>query len=178
MNNNVLDSTIWGPPTWYLLHHLAYSYDPNLKKYYTNFFEHFKNLIPCEICKKSYNNYIIFKPVNLNSKEEFINWTIYIHNIVNNKLSKKYYTREEVNNIYQSFDNKQLYNFFSTFLSSSLLLRNNLSECKKLFENLSYIYPDKSKREKILKILKSNKNPENPLQTKLLMNFLLAYIKK
>ena len=85
----------WGPFIWSLIHNIAYKipsdkYFVIYKQFYINFYYSLKNIIPCPICRNHYNTLINNNnPVKCNNKQSIIQWTIDIHNKVNNKLSKK-----------------------------------------------------------------------------------------
>ena len=51
-DNILVNPLIWGPPTWYVIHLLGYTYDENKKDLYIRFFNKFKDIIPCPRCKK------------------------------------------------------------------------------------------------------------------------------
>ena len=170
---------IWGPPTWHLIHQLAYNYDENLKEHYKLFFKYFKDLIPCINCRYSFNNYLNLYPLNLNNKESFIKWTILIHNIVNKKLRKPYMNIKLANIIYKNnINNRFVYNFISTFSTTYLQEHGNLIKCKELFRNLFKIYPDLSIRDKLIKITENDEQWNNSNSSKILVNFILITLNK
>jgi hypothetical protein len=72
------------------------------KNNYRVFFESLKNTIPCPKCREHYSENLKQKPIQLNSRDELIQWVIDIHNEVNEKNSKKIYSRQEVEKLYLS----------------------------------------------------------------------------
>ena len=101
---------LWGPNMWYILHLITFSYPLEPSEYdkraYHDFFHNLKDVIPCDICKKHYNKYIIQYPIgpHLDNRGNIIKWLIQIHNFVNLSLNKPIYTNEEVLNIYKNLN--------------------------------------------------------------------------
>ena len=179
MSNNHIEPSIWGPPTWHLIHQLAYNYDEKLKEHYKLFFEHFKYLIPCINCRHSFINNLNTYPLNLNNRESFIKWTILIHNIVNKKLRKRLMSIKLANEIYKNnINNGHVYNFISTFSTAYLQEHGNLIKCKELFRNLFKIYPDLSIRNKLIKITENDEQWNNLISSKILVKFILIILNK
>lgn len=120
---------------WVVLHTMSFIYpeDPNIddKKKNYNFIKSIRDIIPCEVCKRDYTNYInktIHQPENesenepenepetnpdksikityesnvLKNKQNYIKWVIKFHNRVNKKLNKKEYSYEEVKDYYEN----------------------------------------------------------------------------
>tara|TARA_B100000780_G_C21126269_1_gene457092 strand:- start:246 stop:824 length:579 start_codon:yes stop_codon:yes gene_type:complete len=170
---------IWGPPTWNLIHQLAYNYDESLKDNYQLFFDHFKDLIPCINCRISYNNIINRYPINLNNKQSFIEWTIQIHNLVNRKTNKPYIDISYANLLYShKINNKLTYNFISTFSTAYINEHGNLIKCKELFKNLFKIYPDITTRNKLMKITRNDNNWDKLYTSKILISYILLILNK
>ena len=101
MNNN----NIWGPQAWTFLHTITFNYpeDPSKrdKQNYFNFFNSLKHVLPCEKCKKHYEENSTDLRNSLDTREDLVKWLIDIHNDVNKKNDKKIYTYSEVHNEYQ-----------------------------------------------------------------------------
>ena len=61
-----MDTRIWGPSAWSLLHSIAVQYPGS--KYannrYTKFFNNLKYILPCIHCRQSYVKYIEILPYN------------------------------------------------------------------------------------------------------------------
>ena len=108
-----MDPNIWGPPTWLFLHTVTFNYPTNPtkedKENYYKFFDSLKHTIPCPICKNHYIENINNNPIQLNNKDELIEWLFDIHNSVNKINNKKVYTHEELYDIYyEMFKSKSL----------------------------------------------------------------------
>ena len=102
----MMNKNIWGPSAWLFMHSISFQYPENPteedKNNYKVFFESLKNTIPCPKCREHYSENLKQKPIQLNSRDELIQWVIDIHNEVNKKNSKKIYSRQEVEKLYLS----------------------------------------------------------------------------
>ena len=109
-----LKTKVWGPPTWFFLHSVSFTYPNNPsdqdKNNYKIFFESISNILPCSICSNSYKKYIIENDTNLSnfldSRKSLSFWLYLIHNKVNKKLkvnNKLIPTYEEVVLKYSNF---------------------------------------------------------------------------
>ena len=81
-----MDTRYWGPSGWKLLHSISFSYSEKLKNKYKDFFNVVAFVLPCKHCRKSYSEYIIDDPVQVDSKNDLTRWLWRIHNKVNEKL--------------------------------------------------------------------------------------------
>ena len=102
----MMNKNIWGPSGWLFMHSISFQYPEypteEDKNNYKVFFESLKNTIPCPKCREHYSENLKQKPIQLNSRDELIQWVIDIHNEVNEKNSKKIYSRQEVEKLYLS----------------------------------------------------------------------------
>ena len=108
--NDSLDQKIWGPSAWLFLHTVAYAYPHNPtkddKKSMKTFIESFRCILPCVICKKHFEENLKKIPLRLNSRAELFEWTIDLHNRVNEMLGKRPYSYEEVYAMHKNIYNK------------------------------------------------------------------------
>ena len=94
-----MNTTVWGSPAWLFLHSIALNYPKNPT--YTDkinmktFFETVGKVLPCNSCKKHYMDNIKKLPIQLNSKDELVKWTIDFHNLVNKILGKRIISEKE-----------------------------------------------------------------------------------
>lgn len=108
-----MDSKIWGPPFWFVLHSISMNYPNNpsfnQKRNYYDFFNSLKYVLPCQKCRKHYAKLFEKFPITpfLDSKKSIVSWVVYIHNEVNKSLGKKQYTLEEVIRNYQFIYNNK-----------------------------------------------------------------------
>lgn len=184
----IIDPKYWGPYTWYVIHTMAYSYESDKKVNYERILNSLKDLIPCFNCREFYKQWINKNPYELNNKDSFINWTIALHNAVNQKIGKRNYSRSEVDAIYLEQIrpiNPKLFNFnYYQFLS--LYLRNYLvrdgaylPNFKPLIINIIIIYPLIDKRKYLYNFLIfDNINFWEPLKYKQTSDILKKIIDK
>jgi hypothetical protein len=99
-----MKNTQWGPSAWLFLHSISFQYPENPeqkdKTNYRLFFESLQNILPCPKCQKHYQENILKNPINLNSRNELIQWVIDIHNSVNKLNGKKEYSLDDVKKLY------------------------------------------------------------------------------
>ena len=99
MNNN-----IWGPSAWLFLHSVTFQYpeEPTMadKENYKRFFNSLQNILPCPKCREHYQKNIQDLPIQLNSRDELIQWLINIHNNVNKLNNKDILSYEDVKKVY------------------------------------------------------------------------------
>jgi hypothetical protein len=116
VNNNIIvnmSTKIWGPPMWTSLHTITFSYPINPteedKKQYKEFFTLVGNILPCILCKKSYNEFIKSGETKLDdkvmsNKDTLTKWLYHLHNKVNLKLGVDYgVTYDDICKKYNSY---------------------------------------------------------------------------
>ena len=113
-NNNLngLDTKIWGPYAWKTFHYATYGYPENPseddKKNAEQYFKNFGFGLPCESCRKSYNEFItsdetIFNDNTVTNRKTLTEWGFKLHERVNKKLNVTYYvTLDDIDNHYES----------------------------------------------------------------------------
>ena len=98
-----MSTPIWQPITWIVFHNITKNYKEEYNSYYITFFETFKTIIPCKICRTHYNENLSKENMtihgNINSNNIF-NWTIDLHNVVNKQNHKRQWTYERANDHY------------------------------------------------------------------------------
>ena len=89
-------TTVWGPHGWRFLHYVSLGYPNNPseedKINYMNFYQMIKNVLPCSVCSRHYEENYNAMPLTdeiLSSKEKLVEWVITIHNIVNHSTGKR-----------------------------------------------------------------------------------------
>ena len=109
MNRLNLNPDIWGSHAWFFLESIVISYPDNpseeMKKNYIDFFKSIGKILPCEICRIHFTEFIDKNPLTnsiISSKKLLINWILDAHNNVNNINNKKKITLDEFNNYYQN----------------------------------------------------------------------------
>jgi hypothetical protein len=167
----------WGNNLWYSIHILAMTYIPENKGYYAVFFNSLQHLISCLKCKKEFSRYLRRYPPNFNNLKQ---WTVDLHNNVNQRLKKKIYTNEEITNLYYDSSSKLKpinYIKFDYMISHFVSHSNNLEHCKRFFNTISYIHPSPIVRNKLTHVFKKT-NLNNIKNIKQLQHwFIHTYMK-
>ena len=93
---------VFGPPTWAYLHiatiHLPEDLNPVVATQVRNTMLAIPVMVPCEACALHSGNFMTANKARLDSLKtgsEFFNFTVDLHNFVNQRLGKKIVTYEE-----------------------------------------------------------------------------------
>jgi hypothetical protein len=127
----MVNSNIWGVHAWKFMHYITLGY-PEIpteehKNNYKNFFISLKNVLPCSICAKHYEENLKKIPLTddiLNSKDKLIKWCIDLHNIINKMLNKKILSYDEAYK--QLFINNNINNTHNNISNSNNYYDNNI----------------------------------------------------
>ena len=102
-----INPKIWGEYFWATGFYVVYSYPNNPtgddRDTILNFFDQFKNILPCEKCRFNFKNHLLKFPLDdmaLTNKISLVNWFLNIHNEVNNMLGKRKLTIDDIYNKY------------------------------------------------------------------------------
>ncbi len=150
--------TEWQPLTWHIFHTIALNYNEEYKDKYITFFNTFKTIIPCKICREHFIKNINKPDMSMSienniNNERFFNWTVDLHNLVNKMNHKtqwsydyalKHYTSNNFNNgIYKLFIMEYVKNNFRKAPLKTLEVLNML-------KTLPYFHPNKEIRNKLI----------------------------
>ena len=110
-SSNGIQSAIFGPPTWFILHCTSFNYPINPtemdKKHYTDFLMSFEYTLPCVYCRTNFKDNIKkagFNPSVMKNRETFSRFIYKLHNVVNKMLGKNIkISYEEVRERYEHF---------------------------------------------------------------------------
>jgi hypothetical protein len=92
-SEEVIGPDLWGPILWKVLHKRPFSIDNlNFEEYWVNIFT---SWIPCGECKISWMTLLLENPIDLTSVKNYYEWTVMMHNKVNEKLNKKIFELEK-----------------------------------------------------------------------------------
>ena len=101
-----LNQNAWGQHAWFILHSmtLAYPLEPTEKdkENHRRFLESFGKIIFCDICKIHYNRNLQENPPKLDTRKEFFEWMVDLHNEVNGRTGKRPWTYNEVMKLYEN----------------------------------------------------------------------------
>jgi len=146
----------WQPITWNIFHFFALNYNEKYRNEYITFFDTFKILLPCSVCKSHYNQHLNKEHLTLEkniNKERIFEWTIDLHNLVNKMNYKKQWTYIDARKHYEKniFDNKILKKFVLEYIKHCFkknpMKTQNLL---KMIKTIPYLHPNEKKREKLI----------------------------
>jgi len=85
---------LWGKEAWKFIHFVALSYNPTPANEitYLKFFESLPTVLPCPICGQHFKENMAKYPPNMRSNKELFEWTVDMHNIVNEENGKPIYS--------------------------------------------------------------------------------------
>lgn len=158
MNDRINNSNVynWQNITWIFFHKLALNQDTSKNNYYEKFFNSFKTIIPCGICRNHYIHMLNESKFNLKkniNKQNLFNFTIDIHNNVNKNLGGSSWNYHKSRVHYNSF----FFNIgnFEKFISIYVFhnFKKGPEKTQKLFQMLlcfAHIFPRYKIREKLI----------------------------
>lgn len=164
----VVDSKIWGPYTWYLIHQIGYSYIREKKaipareqRLIRSFMLNLRQLLPCPSCRAHFGQTLSRYPINKENRngKQVFNWTIRAHNFANKGLKKKVLTYAQADAIHKkNLVHQKLIQFIATILIQST--NKPLSARRALGICLANLYPCACCRPQVLKYYRDH-NPKN-----------------
>lgn len=146
----------WQPITWYFFHTIALNYNNEYKQEYIDFFNTFRTLIPCKMCRDHFAMHL--KKENMSIEEninndKIFNWTVDLHNVVNKMNQKSIWTYEQAKLYYQqnNFNNKLLKIFILEYVKNNYKKHNlKTIELVKMIRTLPYFHPSPDKRTQLI----------------------------
>lgn len=97
-----MEPSVWGPHAWFFLHTVTFTYpkEPTEldKRHMYDFFMKLQYILPCEMCKKHYQEHLYTMPLapHLESRKSLVLWLIRFHNKVNVSLGKPQKSSQEI----------------------------------------------------------------------------------
>ena len=154
---------LWQSTTWIFFHKLSLNQDISKNEHYLKFFNSFKIIIPCSMCRNHYISMLNEPQFNLNNhinKKNLFNFTINIHNKVNKRLGSIEWSHNQANKHYNSFFLK--FNDVKRFIS--IFIFHNFKKGPEKTQNLfimlislAHIFPRYFIREKLIKYVEKVK---------------------
>lgn len=150
INHNDKSIYVWGPTFWYVYHKIAFNYDEKVasenekyKQAHLIFYNNFEKILPCHKCRVHYTKLKNNRPVNrfMDTKDNFFEWSVKNHNIVNNRLNKKKLILQRAKEIYRKPLRHNMVKKFVNYIFNLSLRKNNLGIIKKIINNLIYVLP-------------------------------------
>lgn len=138
-----MNQNIWGPGVWTFLHSVSLNYptkpsNMDKNKIY-NFLESLGKVLPCKYCRQNYKRHITEMPVRLESRKDFFEWTVDLHNAVNKQEDKSTMTYKEVLDKYEKIYNKKL-SLFETHVSKKKSVLSRLYTLSLISAIVSLVY--------------------------------------
>lgn len=99
-----MNTFIWGPPLWRLVHSVAYCAQPEHADAVSQFFLTFKRVLPCIYCRKSFAEFEDVLKRRYNNRQlsqiiadrELFAWSYALHDLVNEKLDRQEFEKQVV----------------------------------------------------------------------------------
>jgi len=95
----------WGSQMWTMMHTYSYLYPDNPTENNKNeaihFYDSIEDFIKCGMCKENAKEFSKNNKVNVDTKDELIEWVLKFHNTVNKELGKEVWTREQLDKEYK-----------------------------------------------------------------------------
>ena len=147
---------MWKQYTWKIFHLVASNYDETYKNKYDAFFNTFKIIIPCGICRRHFIQNISKPGFGISENmtaEKIFPWTIELHNTVNRMHNKMAWKSEIAKNVYNQ--DKISFDILKTFIYEYFFFNYKRSNDKtmgflNMLRNLAYVYPNKTIRDKLI----------------------------
>lgn len=114
----------WGPIIWKLIHCLTYKikdeYFSGQLKFIISTIRNICSTLPCPYCAAHAQSFL--RKVNfekIKTKDDLINLFLTFHNVVNKRLKKKIYNRDEFDKIYSNLSFMVVINDYHTYITST-----------------------------------------------------------
>jgi hypothetical protein len=108
-----MNPNIWGPHLWNFLHTISFNYPDvattDVRESHYNFFNSLIDILPCDVCRVNYKKKLQNLNLlgSLNTKEDFVDFVINLHNNVSKDLGKSEYMKEDVIKKYSELYNSK-----------------------------------------------------------------------
>lgn len=127
---------IWGNACWYLFHTLAEKLKPDNESEIKNIIFHFKQIcfnLPCPDCQKHAIETLQHSKIeNIKTNDDLKTYFLEFHNLVNRRLNKPLFTKEECDNLYSKANTINIINNFISVMKS-----NQVSSEKTMMHTMS-----------------------------------------
>jgi hypothetical protein len=169
--------TEWQRITWIFFHTVTLNYNEQYRDKYIEFFDTFKTIIPCKICRNHFIENINKENMNIEenvNSDRIFTWTIDLHNSVNKMHRKKIWSHDEARNYYtnNNFNNKILKFFVFEYIRGNFRKGpQKTNELLRMMSTLPYLHPDQSKRDRLIDF-----KEKFELNRDTIKNWLLAFV--
>ena len=152
----MIDLLTWQILTWQVFHRVSLNYNEAYREKYIVFFESFKTIIPCSICRNHYISKLNgpnFNIVNNINSNNLFNMTVDLHNSVNAKNKKKIWSHEEAKNHYSNLNlNKNMIKIFlfNYIYNNFKKGPDKTDQLIKMISSFIYLIPNENARNKLI----------------------------
>lgn len=169
--------TEWQRITWIFFHTLTLNYNEQYRDKYIEFFDTFKTIIPCKICRNHFIENINKENMSIEgnmNNDRIFKWTIDLHNSVNKMHHKKIWSYDDARNFYtnNNFNNKVLKFFVFQYIRGNFRKGpEKTNQLLRMMSILPYLHPDEDKRNRLIDF-----KEKFELNRDTIKNWLLAFV--
>lgn len=169
--------TEWQRITWIFFHTLTLNYNEQYRDKYIEFFDTFKTIIPCKICRNHFIENINKENMSIEgnmNNDRIFKWTIDLHNSVNKMHHKKIWSYDDARNFYtnNNFNNKVLKFFIFQYIRGNFRKGpEKTNQLLRMMSILPYLHPDEDKRNRLIDF-----KEKFELNRDTIKNWLLAFV--
>jgi hypothetical protein len=121
-----LSPKVWGKEGWRFIHYVAVTYHPSKKEEYLQFFQNLPKILPCPVCGSHFKINMEKHPPKMGNAKELFDWTVDMHNFVNEMNGKKQLTYKQAHDeLFKEF--KTFKNDYKTSDFTNALLLSTIS---------------------------------------------------
>lgn len=118
-----MSKQLWGNSTWYLFHTLAEKLKPECDEEVQTILFHFKQVcfnLPCDDCKKHATETLQNAKLDrVKTRDDLKQFFLMFHNLVNKRINKPIFSKEECDKLYASANTVNIVNHFSSVMKSN-----------------------------------------------------------
>jgi hypothetical protein len=118
-----MSKDLWGPSIWFLFHTLAEKLKPENESEVQIVLFHFKQVcfnLPCPSCQKHATETLQKASIEkIKTREELKQFFWEFHNLVNKRLNKPIFSKNESDNLYKKANTLNVVNHFITVMKSN-----------------------------------------------------------
>lgn len=117
----MLSPIMWGNSIWACIHYIALGAPAHLtqqdKQNYKNFYLMIGHVLPCQKCSHNFQKHLFEIPIDnyLSTKDQLFEWTVKLHNLVNQEQNKPQWSVEQAKLYYLNNNKPIKYNLYYVF---------------------------------------------------------------
>jgi hypothetical protein len=118
-----MSKQLWGNSTWYIFHTLAEKLKPDCESEIQTILYHFKQVsfnLPCQDCAKHATDMMHNAKLDkVKTRDDLKQFFLEFHNVVNKKLNKPIFSRDECDKLYAKANTVNVVNHFIAVMKSN-----------------------------------------------------------